>query len=301
MSKNKATLIGLIAVLLWSSLVGTIRIVSENLGAIGGTAMIYSLAAVLLFFTIGLNRLKEFSLPYLMMGCILFVCYELCFSLSIGFSNNGQQAIEVSMLNYLWPTLTILFAILFNQQKANFLIIPGAILPIIGIGWVLGGEQGFDILSMFHNINDNPLSYCLALTGAFIWATYCIVTIKFAKGKNGVTLFFFMTAAVLWIKYLISGESTLIFNYQVIIYLLLAAAAIGFGYAAWNIGVLYGNVTILAGASYFIPIISASLSALLLNIPLSLTFWQGTAFVTLGAILCWIAIRGRKKTLQKIQ
>lgn len=140
MSKNKATLIGLMAVLLWSSLVGTIRIVSENLGAIGGTAMIYSLASILLLFTVGLNKMHKYSLPYLIAGGILFVSYELCFSLSIAFANNGQQAIEVSMLNYLWPTLTILFTILFNQQKANFLIIPGSVLPVIGIGWVLGGE-----------------------------------------------------------------------------------------------------------------------------------------------------------------
>ncbi len=31
----------------------------------------------------------------------------------------------------------------------------------------------------------------------------------------------------------------------------------GFGYAAWNVGILHGNVTLLAGASYFIPVLSA--------------------------------------------
>lgn len=296
MSKNKATLIGLMAVLLWSSLVGTIRIVSENLGAIGGTAMIYSLASILLLFTVGLNKMHKYSLPYLIAGGILFVSYELCFSLSIAFANNGQQAIEVSMLNYLWPTLTILSTILFNQQKANFLIIPGAVLPVIGIGWVLGGEQGFNVLSMLNNIKDNPLSYFLALIGACIWATYCLITVRFAKGKNAVTLFFLITAIILWAKYLMTDESTLTWSYQAVIYLFLASAAIGFGYAAWNIGVLHGNVTLLTGASYFIPILSASLSALLLNTPLSLSFWQGTALVTLGAILCWLAIRGVKNT-----
>ena len=39
-SKSRATLIGLIAVLLWSSIVGLIRGVSQNLGAVGGAAMI---------------------------------------------------------------------------------------------------------------------------------------------------------------------------------------------------------------------------------------------------------------------
>lgn len=120
-------------------MVGTIKIVSENFGAIGGSALIYSVAAILLLFIIGPTKLHEIPRRYLIWGSILFTSYELCFSLSIGFSHSGRQAIEVSMLNYLWPTLTMLSAVLFNNQKANLLIIPGGILPLIGIGWVLGG------------------------------------------------------------------------------------------------------------------------------------------------------------------
>lgn len=153
---------------------------------------------------------------------------------------------------------------------------------------------------MLDNIKDNPLSYGLALTGSFIWAAYCMVTVKCANGKNGVTLFFFLTAFVLWIKYGVSGENTMTFSYTAIIYLALAALAIGFGYAAWNFGVLHGNVTVLAGASYFIPILSAFLSAILLNTSLTFSFWQGTATVCIGAILCWLATRSKKQRLQKI-
>lgn len=281
-------------------MVGTIKIVSENFGAIGGSALIYSVAAILLLFIIGPTKLHEIPRRYLIWGSILFTSYELCFSLSIGFSHSGRQAIEVSMLNYLWPTLTMVSAVLFNNQKANLLIIPGGILPLIGIGWVLGGDQGLDIAVMLDNIKDNPLSYGLALTGSFIWAAYCMVTVKCANGKNGVTLFFFLTAFVLWIKYGVSGENTMTFSYTAIIYLALAALAIGFGYAAWNFGVLHGNVTVLAGASYFIPILSAFLSAILLNTSLTFSFWQGTATVCIGAILCWLATRSKKQRLQKI-
>ncbi|MOA49439.1 Aromatic amino acid exporter YddG [compost metagenome] len=67
----------------------------------------------------------------------------------------------------------------------------------------------------------------------------------------------------------------------------------GFGYAAWNVGILHGNVTILAGASYFIPVSSAALAAMLLHTPLSLSFWQGAAMVCAGSILCWLATRGQ--------
>ncbi|HDI5926569.1 TPA: EamA family transporter, partial [Escherichia coli] len=53
MTRQKATLIGLIAIVLWSTMVGLIRGVSEGLGPVGGAAAIYSLSGLLLIFTVG--------------------------------------------------------------------------------------------------------------------------------------------------------------------------------------------------------------------------------------------------------
>lgn len=292
--KRNATLIGLIAVLLWSSIVGLIRSVSESLGATGGAAMMYSVASVFLLMSIGFPKISEFPRKYLIWGSILFVSYELCLSLSIGYANTNRQAIEVGMVNYLWPALTMVSAIIFNQQKSNLLVIPGFLIAILGICWVLGGEQGLDLPSMLANIQDNPLSYGLAFTGALIWATYCTVTARIANGNNGVTLFFILTACALWMKYLFIGGQPMTFDFHAIVYLALAAGAMGFGYAAWNVGILHGNVTVLAGASYFIPVFSAALAALVLKTPLTFSFWQGSAMVCLGSVLCWLATRQKK-------
>ena len=38
-----------------------------------------------------------------------------------------------------------------------------------------------------------------------------------------------------------------------ILSLIVASAAIGIGYAAWNIGIIHGNITMLVVASYFTP------------------------------------------------
>lgn len=288
---NRATMIGLLAILLWSSIVGLIRSVSELLGATGGAAMMYSVASVFLLLSVGWVRLGTFPRRYLVWGSLLFVTYELCLSLSIGYANTARQAIEVGMVNYLWPTFTIVAAIVFNRQKTNFLIVPGFLLSVAGICWVLGGEQGFDGAGMLANVLDNPLSYGLAFAGALIWAAYCTVTARIAGGANGVTLFFILVSASLWIKYLLGSSAPMVFSGEAVVYLLLAAGAMGFGYGAWNVGILHGNVTILAGASYFIPVLSAALSTLLLRAPLSGAFWQGSAMVCGGAILCWVATR----------
>lgn len=295
---TKMTLVGLLAIVLWGTIVGLIRSVSEDFGATGGAALIYSVASVILLFTIGFPRLRAFPRRYLLWGSLLFVTYELCLSLSIGYAHSGQQAIEVSMVNYLWPTFTLVAAILFNRQRTSILIFPGVLISMLGIVWVLGGDQGLNLFEMVDNIKDNPLSYGLAFAGAIIWATYSIVTAKFARGENGITFFFMLVALSLWFKYLISGGGEMTVNIRSVFTLFLAASAMGLGYAAWNIGILHGNVTVLAAASYFTPILSAAIATLILHAPLSVSFWHGTGMVCGGSILCWIATRSAKHRSQ---
>ena len=190
-------------------MVGLIRGVSEGLGAVGGAAMIYSLSGLLLIFTVGFPNLRQIPRRYLLAGSVLFVSYEICLALSLGYAASRQQAIEVGMVNYLWPSLTILFAILFNGQKSSWLVIPGLLL----------------------------------------------------------------------------------FSWPVVIKLMTVSVALGLAYAAWNVGILHGNVSLLAAASYFTPVLSSALAAILLSATLSWSFWQGAGMVCLGSLLCWYATR----------
>jgi drug/metabolite transporter (DMT)-like permease len=295
LSSRNATLVGLIAIVLWSSVVGLIRSVSTGLGATGGAAMIYTLGALLLALTAGFTPLRDIPRAYLGWGSLLFVAYEWCLSLSIGYANTAQQAIEVGMVNYLWPTFTLLAAIAFNGQRANGLIVPGVLIALAGICRVLAGEQGLDWAGMLANIQSNPLSYGLAFLGALLWAAYCTVTARMARGRNGITLFVVLTALSLWAKYLIVGGEPMHWSLSTGIHLAFAAAAMGLGYGAWNVGILHGNVTVLAGASYFTPVFSAALAATLLQVPLTPAFWLGTGMVCGGAVLCWVATRSGRR------
>ena len=291
LNRNISTLIGLTAVIFWSTNVGLMRSVSESFGAVAGAALIYSVASMILVFMVGMPKFSTIPKSYLWWGSLLFVAYELCFALSIGYAQNSRQAIEVGMINYLWPTFTLLFAIIFNNVKANILIIPGCIFALVGICWVLGGDTGFDFFQIFTNLKANPLSYGLAFAAAILWAAYCSVTVKTSQGKNLVTIFFALVAVVLWIKYFFMSGSAINFTYDNTVTLIMAAGALGLGYGAWNIGIISGNMTLMAGASYFTPVLSAFFAALLLSTSLSFIFWQGVAMVTTGAVLCWLATR----------
>lgn len=291
-AQYKATLLGLLAILLWSSVVGLIRSVSEGLGPIGGAAMIYSVSAVFLLLALRMPNLRLFPRPYLLLGSLLFVSYEICLSLSLGYANTRLQAIEVGMINYLWPCFTVLMALVFNGQKAKWWLLPGLLLSLFGIGWIMSGEGGWSPAQMLENVRSNPLSYSLAFGGAVIWALYCNLTKKIAQGHNGVVLFITLTAVALWMKYAFSSESGMQFTLPVTLTLLCVGMAMGAGYAAWNVGILRGNMTLLATASYFTPVLSAVFAALVLDTALTANFWQGVVMVTAGSLICWRATRG---------
>ncbi|MEI9534091.1 aromatic amino acid DMT transporter YddG [Moellerella wisconsensis] len=290
-SQQAATGYGVIAILLWSTIVGLLRSVSENFGPVGGAALVYTLGAIILLLTMGWPKITLFPKRYLFWGTLLFVSYELCLILSLGFANNRQQAIELGMVNYLWPSFTIALSVIFAGKRFSLALIIGLILAFCGLIWVLSGDQSISAVNLWSNIQSNPVSYFLAFIGAVIWAFYSNVTKKISGGHNGMVLFFILTAMVLWVLTGLQSNIDMSFSLANISLLILAALATGAANALWTLAVIKGNVTLLATLSYFTPVISTAFSAYLLSTMLTLSFWQGVIMVTLGSIICWLATR----------
>ncbi|ONK03723.1 EamA family transporter [Pectobacterium actinidiae] len=291
MTPQRATLTGLLAIVLWSTSVGLIRSLTEALGPIGGAAMIYSTSTLCLLAFYGLPRIKTLPRIYLFAGGAMFVCYEIFLSLSIGLADSRMQAMEIGMINYLWPSLTILFSLFINQQKSRFLLWPGLALSLGGIVWIMKGESDWTPELLWNNVLANPLAYSLAFSAALTWALYCNITKRYGQGESGVSLFFFITSLVLWIKYALSAEGAISFTLASSLQLLFMGASTALAYSAWNTGIQHGNLTLLATASYFTPVLSTLLAAFWLNITPDLSFWQGVVMVTAGSLLCWYATR----------
>ncbi|MCA6969973.1 aromatic amino acid DMT transporter YddG [Pectobacterium carotovorum] len=291
MTPQRATLTGLLAIVLWSTSVGLIRSLTEALGPIGGAAMIYSTSTLCLLAFYGLPRIKTLPRIYLFAGGAMFVCYEIFLSLSIGLADSRMQAIEIGMINYLWPSLTILFSLFINQQKSRFLLWPGLALALGGIVWIMKGESDWTPELLWNNVLANPLAYSLAFSAALTWALYCNITKRYGQGKSGVSLFFLITALILWTQYSFSAESAISLTLSNSLQLIFMGASTALAYSAWNAGIQHGNLTLLATASYFTPVLSTLLAALWLNITPAISFWQGVAMVTAGSLLCWYATR----------
>ncbi len=278
---------------------GLIRTVTEQFSPIGGAALIYTVSSVFLMLVMGVPKFKHFSLRYVLIGGALFVSYEICLALALGMANDRHQALEMAVINYLWPALTVLFAVFLSRKPVHILVYPSVALAFVGVAWTITGDSGFSVMQISANIATNPLTYSMAFGGAIIWAVYCNITKQLANGQNAIILFFMTTAIALWIKYFLSSESTLVFTVPATLNLALTGVVMGSGYALWNVAILRGNMVLLATLSYFTPVISTLLSSLILGVALGVSFWQGVIMVTMGSLICWWATRERQSTVQE--
>lgn len=291
---NRYTATGVLAVVLWSAMTGLIRLTSEAFGAVLGSALIYTCAAVLLWIVHRPQGLHQASKRYLVVGSLLFVAYEMCASLSVGLAASPTQAIEVSIVNYLWPSLTVLLVALHKGQARIPLLIAGLAAALVGTSLAVGGSAGLDVMSIGASISSNPLPYVLALLGALAWAVYSAYTPSMSNGCDCIALFFSFVAIVLWGVFFASSDhivSHAAAEPAAWAPLLGAAIVIAAGYACWNVGILKGNIVTLSCVSYAAPVLSSAVASALLSTSLAISFWVGVALVTTGSVLSWLSMQ----------
>lgn len=278
---------GLAAVCLWSIAPSLIRILAEQFGPVGGAALMYSVATLFLIIFLGWKPLKSFPKSYLLIVGALFVAYEIALSMALGFAQTRSQSVEMTLLNYLWPCMTALLAVLMKQQRASLWLVPGLIISFTGVASILGGSDGLSISSILENAGSNPLSYSLALSCAFTWAFYSCLSKKLSNGTNAIIPFFGLTAITLWIKFIIGGYTIPTPSADGLMILGATSVFMALGYAAWNKALQTGDLLLLSAISYATPVLSVAFSSLILGLTLGLNFWHGTLMVTVGSLLCW--------------
>lgn len=295
---RRATLIGLIAVLCWSCTVGLMRSVSEALGALGGAAVLYSVSAIFVMLAKGvptLSQLRGVSRVYLIACGLLFAFYEICLSVAIGLAHDRPQSLELGMINYLWPCLTIVLAVVCRQQQARWWLWPGVALCLWGLVLVMGEGAADTAAPWWHTLGvhmaANPLAYALAFGAAIMWPTYSVLARMFGGGFNGVGIFLWLTAALLWVQWLALETAPMQWSWSVAAQVLAVGAATALGYSCWEHGIQRGNLAVMAAGSYFTPVLSALLASVWLAVQPGWPFWQGVVLITFGSLVCWWATR----------
>ena len=290
------TVIGLFAIVLWGFMAGLMRLAADAFGATLGAALVYTVGGIMLLLTRRPKPLSQAPRRYLLPGGIMFITYETSISLSIGLASTAAQSVEVSLVNYLWPTLLVLFtAALSGRKGAVWQSLPGAIIATVGVAMAVGGNS-LDVQSALRNIASNPLPFALAFAGALIWSVYAAISPTMSDGYDGTTIFFCSVAVALWVIHFASGDGLPAQAPGLGGYLALIACAVSIagGYACWGYGMLHGNMETLAIGSYATPVFSTASSTLLLGVALGLPFWIGVVLVVTGSLLnVWFSRRAR--------
>lgn len=293
-ASHKATLLGLTAPVCWGMSVGLVRSITEQFGLAAGLSILYITTCIFLVFFLGLPKLKAFPRKYLCLGIPMANLCSICFCLSLYLSDGGQQTVEVGMVNYLWPCLVVLFAVLFNGQKARWWIVPGVIVSFLGVMLVLGGERGIQPAEIWMHVRNNPWSYVLAFCGAVAWAAYSNFTRAWSNGQNPTIVVFAIDSVIFTCIWLAGFGDISHASFMGWLSVVVGAVAMGGSYAAWSYGVTKGNITVLAIASYFTPVLSCLFATVWIGAELDGAFWKGVGVIVLGSLLCWSSTVMRK-------
>ncbi len=288
--------------MLWSGTFALARSLSEQVGAIAAGAAVYLLGGAVLWIlrlargSFSAEKKIPISRKYLL-GCgSLFVLYTVLLYLAVGWARNRQQLLEVALLNYLWPALTIIFSLLLLNKRAGIWLWPGTVMALAGVVIALTQGAGISVRSCLENVQTNPPAYLLALGAAFAWAIYSNLTRKWSDPDQGggVDVFIPVTGIMLLLMHFIfpsegswsfraMGESAILGGITALAYLL------------WEVAMRKGNLLLVAASAYFTPLLSTLVSCLYLRITPGPELWLGCALVTAGSLLSWRWVFDKKQ------
>jgi drug/metabolite transporter (DMT)-like permease len=294
------TTLGLAAILLWSTSVALSRSLGEQLGPLTTASLIYliggALGTAVLALSGKLPALRALPRRYLY-GCGgLFVLYMASLYLGLGLADTHSQVLQVGLLNYLWPTLTVLLSVPILRLRARPLLVPGALLATAGV--FLATTQGqplnwntAPLARGWANLGRSSLPYLLGLSAAFSWALYSTLSRRWAGKAAGQTagqavpLFMLGTGLVLGTARLLSTEQT---HWTARAGAELAYMVVGsnLAYAFWERAMRRGDIVLVAAASLFTPLLSTLVSMLYLGVRPGPRLWIGCALVIAGAAIC---------------
>ncbi|MCX5495060.1 EamA family transporter [Kaistia dalseonensis] len=287
-----ATAIGALAILLWSTL-ALVTTLSRAIPTFEALAITFGIGAVTVGIGFLLTRgpagivsgLKAWPAKAWLLSVGGIFVYHALYFVSFRLAPAGP----VTIINYLWPLLIVIFAGL----------IPGGTSRL---GWpqIVGGLIGFGATAMLIGGGDAlawggtaVLGYGAAFACAFVWSLYSVLNNRLgAPGSEPMIGVCAIVAVLGAIGHVVVGETFVMPDLSTAIALLvLGVGPVGAAFVAWDHATKKGDVAILGAMSYATPPLSMILLVLAGQAPLSWRLALATALVVVGAIMA--AMPGR--------
>ncbi len=248
MTRQTATAIGFIAVLLWALLalftIGAAPVPPFQLNAmtftIGG-----ALGLVWVTATGGWPQLRAVPIGVYVFGTLgLFGYHALYFS-----ALRLASPAEASLIAYLWPLFIVLFSGLLPGERLGRLHVIGALIAFLGAALIVApGADGFT----------GGVGLALAFLCALTWSGYSVLSRRMGRMPTQTVAIFCVATALLSLPAHMAFEDTIWPGTasQWMSVLALGLGPVGLAFFVWDLGVKRGDIQLLGTASYAAPLLS---------------------------------------------
>ncbi|MGH8026274.1 MAG: aromatic amino acid exporter YddG [Pseudoxanthomonas sp.] len=282
-SVKAATLSGLLAIALWSSL-ALLTTATEGLPpfevlAFGfGFAALFGLLRTTLRGRSGWRQLRQPWSALALATAALFGYHALYF-----IALKRAPAVEANLLNYLWPLLIVLFAGLLPGVRIRGVQLAGTLLGLVAAIVLVTRGSGIEIQPRYLP------GYLAALSAAVIWAAYSVLNRRHAQVPSEAIIVACALVALFGMLAHLGFEQTVVPSFKQ--WLVLAAMGIGpvgAAFLLWDHGTKHGDIAILGSLSYLAPL----LSTLLLVLAGRAQFhWSQAIAIGLLMLGAWLSLR----------
>lgn len=248
MTGRKATFIGFIAILLWSSLalftVGSAPVPPFQLSAmcfaVGGVIGIIWASA-----TDTLGTLRDIPVRVYLFGTLGLFGYHAFYFAALRLAPPA----EAGLIAYLWPLLIVLFSGLLPGERLRGGHYLGAVVSFAGAALILSGGAFGD---------GAPLGYLFAALCALTWSGYSVLSRRLGDVSSVSVTGFCLATALLSLLAHLGFEQTAwpVGNAGWASVLALGLGPVGLAFYVWDIGVKHGDIQLLGVASYAAPLLS---------------------------------------------
>ncbi|MBJ7553214.1 DMT family transporter [Marinomonas spartinae] len=256
LTSTRGTIIGSIAILLWSSL----ALFTTQANAVPPLlllALTFSVASVLFFIVYLIkgqlvSSWQQTPTRAKLMGGISFFLYHFCYF----YAFQHAPPIEAGLIAYLWPLLIVLMAGMSSTNKLLWTHLLGAIVAFIATGMMLHSRAA----GSSHEIQATSLGYGAAFACAFIWSGYSVANRRFHKVPSSAVLWYcLMTTLLAVIAHLLLEPLHWHFSTNTWVAVIgLGLGPVGIAFFCWDMGVKRGNLSLLGVLSYTAPALSTA-------------------------------------------
>ncbi len=249
MTPRTATLIGLMAILMWS-LLSVLTVATGTIPPFQLMAMTFAIGVVASL--VVRPSALMFNQPWLasLIGVGGLFGYHALYFVALRLAPPA----EAGLLNYLWPLLIVLFSSLLPGERLRAHHVIGALLGLIGTVLLLAGNLNLAASS------SQVAGFAAALAAAFVWAGYSVLSRRLrevptdAVVRNCATAAFLAFAVHCFTEEVVWPSGPLAWAAIIA----LGVGPVGAAFFAWDIGMKRGDIRVLGAASYATPLLSTS-------------------------------------------